>query len=202
MKDVGVNGWRQCETPDRWKTAAQRFIRASCVLFFLPVGCGGFGSDESGSDGSSPAGESAGARPAVPDTRFTTLEGASVSLRDLEGSVLIVNFWGTWCVPCRREIPELVELHDHYADRGVEVIGIAVDSGEPEEIREFMDGYGVRYRLWTTGAVTALAEFGSHSYPFTLVVDRDGGVVSSVFGPQTVASMTSLIEPLLAAEDG
>ncbi len=136
-------------------------------------------------------------RPLAPSTTFDTVEGGTASIADFRGSVLIVNFWGTWCVPCRREIPELVELHGAYADRGVEIIGIAVDSGEADEIRTFADRYDVQYRLWMTDMATALEDFQSVGYPFTLVIDRDGGIVSTYYGPQTLESLSAEIDALL-----
>jgi thiol-disulfide isomerase/thioredoxin len=136
-------------------------------------------------------------RPLAPSTTFDTVEGGTASIADLRGSVLIVNFWGTWCVPCRREIPELVELHEAYADRDVEIIGIAVDSGEADEIRTFADRYGVQYRLWMTDMATALEDFQSVGYPFTLVIDREGGVVNTYYGPQTLEALSAEIDALL-----
>jgi thiol-disulfide isomerase/thioredoxin len=100
-------------------------------------------------------------------------------------------------VPCRREIPELVELHEAYEGRPVEIVGIAVDSGEAEDIREFADGFGVQYHLWITEMETALADFEAVGYPFTLIIDQDGGIVKAFYGPQTVASLTGEIDALL-----
>ena len=125
------------------------------------------------------------------------LEGGTASIRDLRGNVVIVNFWGTWCVPCRREIPELVELHEAYEGRPVEIVGIAVDSGDAEDIREFADGFGVEYRLWIAGMETVMSEFEAVGYPFTLIIDQDGGIVSSFYGPQTLASLSGEIDALL-----
>ena len=134
---------------------------------------------------------------ASPAVQLADLDGAPVSLHDLRGDVAIVNFWGTWCLPCRTELPELAELAEAYAERGVRVIGIAVDSGTPEEIRAFARDYGVDYELWITTMDTALSEFGAIGYPFTLLIDREGWIRAEYLGPQTRASLAEDIDPLL-----
>ena len=133
----------------------------------------------------------------VSDARFRSLSGEWASLAEYRGQVVILNLWGTWCVPCRREIPELVEIERAYAGRGVAVIGLAIDSGEPEEIRAFADGYGVRYAIWTTDMATALTEFQAVGYPFTLLIARDGTIRHQFYGPQTLDSLAPEIEALL-----
>ncbi|MDX1579962.1 MAG: TlpA disulfide reductase family protein, partial [Gemmatimonadota bacterium] len=104
-----------------------------------------------------------GARRA-PEAALETLDGEEVSLAALRGDIAIVNFWGTWCLPCRTELPELAELADAYADRGVRVVGVAIDSGTPDEIRSFAREYGVDYELWVGDMETAVSEFGAVGY--------------------------------------
>lgn len=137
-----------------------------------------------------------GARRA-PAVSFATLEGGSASLADLRGHVAIVNFWGTWCLPCRTELPELAELADRFADRGVRVVGIAVDSGDPDAIAAFAAEYGVDYEVWTADMQTAVADFGAVGFPFTLLLDREGWIRKEYLGPQTEASLSREIEALL-----
>src|SRR5690606_30315980 len=78
-----------------------------------------------------------------------TLAGDSVCLSDLEGRVILLNVWATWCPPCREEIPDLQELYEAHADRGLEIVGVSVDGrGEAPAIERFADDYGVTYTLW------------------------------------------------------
>ncbi len=133
----------------------------------------------------------------VPGTRFETLHGGTASLADYRGRVVVLNFWGTWCVPCRRELPELVELDRAFRERGVVVVGIAVDSGDPAGIADFAARYGVEYPIWMTDMQTAVSEFGAVGYPFTLLVDRDGSIRREYLGPQTLESLSKEIEALL-----
>jgi len=128
---------------------------------------------------------------------FRTLAGESASLADYRGRVVVLNLWGTWCVPCRRELPELAEIERAYGDRGVTVIGIAVESGDPTEIRAFADRYGVQYPIWVTDTPTALAEFEAVGYPFTLLIAPDGTIRHRFYGPQSVESLAPRIEALL-----
>ncbi len=67
----------------------------------------------------------------LPDVPFRSLDGATVTLSDLRGKVVLINFWGTWCAPCLQEIPELVRLSHQFRQRGLEVLGVAVESGRP-----------------------------------------------------------------------
>jgi len=131
---------------------------------------------------------------------FATLDGGKASLAEYRGRVLVVNLWGTWCVPCRAELPELVELHHAYDEESLAVVGIAIDSGEPDEIRAFADGLGVDYPIWMLDMPTAMAEFGAVGYPFTILVGRDGDIARRYYGPQTLESLSADIDPLLAGD--
>jgi thiol-disulfide isomerase/thioredoxin len=85
---------------------------------------------------------------AAPDAQFATLDGGTASLADYRGQVVILNLWGTWCPPCRREIPELVELQAELEEQGATVVSIAVDSGAEESIRSFASEFGIDYPIW------------------------------------------------------
>ena len=71
----------------------------------------------------------------VPDATFQKLDGTPITLSDLRGAVVLINFWGTWCGPCLQEIPHLVRLAHQLKTKGLEVIGIALDSGHPNDIQ-------------------------------------------------------------------
>ena len=169
----------------------RRAAETATFMAVLAIGCG------AGEAADAEIGGAVADRDPVPATTFATLEGGTASLPEMEGRVLVVNFWGTWCVPCRREIPELVELHAAYADQDVEIIGIAVESGDAEEIRTFLARYGAEYHIWTTDMATALADFQAVGYPFTILVDRDGGIASTYYGPQTLELLSAEVDALL-----
>lgn len=136
--------------------------------------------------------------PIAPAIEFATLEGLPASLPDYAGKVVVLNFWGTWCAPCRYEIPELVELQHVYGEQGAVVIGVAVDSGEPADIQAFAEEYGVNYPIWVSTMATAVTEFGAVGYPFTVLVDREGRIREQYLGPQTFSDLAAKLNALLA----
>lgn len=133
----------------------------------------------------------------APGDAFRTLEGGEASLDDLRGNVVVANLWGTWCLPCRDELPELVELARHYADRPVVLLGLAVDSGTPEEISAFLEDFGADYPNWIIGMDDAVATFGAVGFPTTVIVDPEGWIRRELLGPQTMAALKEEIDALL-----
>ena len=93
-----------------------------------------------------------GQRPPVsipaPDFTLATTEGDLVSLSDLRGKVVMLNFWGTWCGPCRIELPDFIKLHDKYNKDGLEIVGITIRRGESiEDVARFQEQWGLNYLL-------------------------------------------------------
>ena len=104
---------------------------------------------------------------------------------DYRGQVVILNLWGTWCPPCRREIPELVDLQDELLEHEATVLSIAVDSGAEESIRSFAAEFGIEYPIWLASTDDAVRHFKAIGFPFTLLIDRDGVVRKHYLGPQS-----------------
>lgn len=149
-------------------------------------------------DGSSERGRSArGVGMAAEVVDFPTLEGDTASLRDYRGQVVVLNLWGTWCPPCREEVPELVELQEAIGPRGGVVIGLAVDSGTPSEIREFAEEYGMNYPIWRSSTRTVMEHYRAIGYPTTLLIDREGVIRERYLGPRTAAELLEDLEPYL-----
>lgn len=178
---------------------------AVALVALIGLGCapdgdasdaGGGAADRDLAASGAPDGVPSGAKPA-PGDMFRTLEGGEASLDDLRGSVVVANLWGTWCLPCRDELPELVELAGIYADRPVVILGLAVDSGDVDEIRDFLEEFGVEYPNWMMGMDDAVATFGAVGFPTTVIVDPEGWIRKELLGPQTAASLTEEIEALL-----
>lgn len=137
---------------------------------------------------------------AIPADRahFATLEGDSASIEDFQGRAVVLNLWGTWCPPCRREIPHLVDLQREIVPRGGTVVGLAVDSGDPEEIRAFLDGFGADYPIWLARTRDVVRRFQAQGFPTTLIVDREGVIRERFLGPQTEQVLLEALEPYLA----
>jgi thiol-disulfide isomerase/thioredoxin len=131
--------------------------------------------------------------------RMPGLDGSVRSLGEWRGRVLVVNFWATWCTPCREEIPVFVRLQERYGERGLQFVGIAFDRPEPVSafVREFRMNYPVL--LGGIEAMDLMREAGNRAgaLPFTLVLDRSGGIVGRELGRLKEDRLEALIGPLL-----
>jgi len=133
----------------------------------------------------------------VPDVVFLDLKGSRRALSEFQGRVVLINFWGTWCVPCLREIPERVFLSHQLKGRGLEVVGIAIDSGRPEDIRSFMTEHGMDYHIRLGELGLAKRVFQILGFPTSLLIDRHGMVCKRYVGPQTLEVFRKDAEALL-----
>lgn len=138
----------------------------------------------------------------VPDPEFRTAAGEPARLSDLEGQIVLLNFWGSWCPPCLIEIPHLVEVQDVLTDLGGTIIGPAVDSGSGEDVLRFAEEQGINYPVWLSDYETAVGKFGAAGYPFTLLIDRHGVIRRQYLGPQTSTTLLRDIAALVLHEPG
>ncbi len=138
--------------------------------------------------------------PTPPDAEFETLDGGLKRLDDYRGQIVLLNFWGTWCPPCVREIPELVRLQPLLEEMGGTVIGPAVDSGSSESIREFAAELGVNYPIFKSNTNQAVGKFAAAGYPYTLLIDREGVIRKTYLGPQTLRILLADVQRLVAEE--
>lgn len=117
----------------------------------------------------------------VPDVSVTTLDGETLHLARRTGEVLVVNFWATWCPPCRVEIPDLISLHEELHGAGLTVLGIAVDEGE-EVVQPFVEEQGINYPIVVDDGRIADAFGGVYGLPTTYVINPDGEVIHRTIG--------------------
>lgn len=114
-----------------------------------------------------------------PDIEMPDVHGRPRSLDEWQGQVLVINFWATWCAPCREEMPMLVDLQRELGERGLQVLGVAMD--EVAAVKAFATEFGVDYPLMAGGAevMTLVREYGNQvgAIPYTAVVGRDGRIV-------------------------
>ena len=129
--------------------------------------------------------------------RLPDLTGHLRALRATPDTVTLLNFWATWCVPCLKELPDLVALHHQWQARGVEVVGIAIDSGTPADIRAFAAQHGLDYRLLMGTHQWARTHFQLFGLPLTVVVDRHGQIRQRLIGPHTEEQFTAAMQPYL-----
>lgn len=147
--------------------------------------------------GGTGAGE--GAAEAVMATRLADLQGQSQALSQWRGKVLIVNFWATWCAPCREEIPVFIRLQEKYRTQGLQFVGIAIDQRGPVEVfaREFGMNYPVLLGGIETVEISRQAGNRAGALPYTLILDRDGKVIGTELGSVKEAKLEGIIKSLL-----
>ena len=135
----------------------------------------------------------------LPDFSLTTLTGESVRSQDYQQKVLVVNFWATWCQPCVYEIPHLNDLYTDFQSKGVEILGISMDSADPEYVRRFTQRHRMKYPV-VVGAASVGDDFGGiRAIPTTFIVDQQGEIVKRYDGyrPAYMKDTRRTIEELL-----
>jgi len=127
------------------------------------------------------------------------LSGQVQRLAQWQGKVLVVNFWATWCAPCREEIPALIQVQKQLGAKGVQVLGIAID--QADRVRPYAAEMGINYPLLVgeLDAIDLSRSAGNEiaGLPFTVVVDRTGNTAGTVTGRVTADKLLSLLAPLL-----
>jgi cytochrome c biogenesis protein CcmG/thiol:disulfide interchange protein DsbE len=131
--------------------------------------------------------QSAESGPLAPDFSLQDLSDQEVSLSDFRGKVVLLDFWATWCPPCRMSIPELVKLQDKYRDDGLEILGISLDDPQDElgrYLKEFKEKYKINYRILRFNNKVMQDYFGMESpaIPTMFVIDRDGKIREKIVG--------------------
>jgi thiol-disulfide isomerase/thioredoxin len=113
---------------------------------------------------------------AAPDFKLDDLDGKPLTLADSHGKVILLNFWATWCGPCREEIPDLIELQRKYKDR-LQIIGISVDDDDASAVKKVVDATGINYPVAMASAEVRMAYGGIGALPTSFVLDSEGRVV-------------------------
>ncbi len=148
----------------------------------------------------------AGKRPVpeeLPDVTLPDLAGTPHTLKDWKGHLLLVNFWATWCEPCRREIPLLKRLRREHASQGVEIVGIAVDFREA--VQRYMREVGIDYPvlIGEQEGLNAVNAFGMDAaFPFTVFVDRAGRIITLKVGELHAEDARLILTNIEAVDQG
>ncbi len=120
---------------------------------------------------------------AAPAFTAMTLEGEPVTLAALSGSVVVLNVWATWCIPCREEIPQLEALHREYGAQGLKTIGVSIDvAGMGADVRDFATEQGMTYPIWLDPDHQFSLKFLTVGVPETFVIDRAGVIRFRMIG--------------------
>ena len=118
----------------------------------------------------------------APDFTLETLDGKSVSLSSLRGKAVVVNFWATWCGPCKIETPWLVELQNQYGAQGLQIVGVAMDDSGKDEIARFAKDMGMNYPVLLGKEAVGDAYGGVPALPESFFIGRDGKIVDKIMG--------------------
>jgi thiol-disulfide isomerase/thioredoxin len=145
--------------------------------------------------------KAAGNYPMAPDFSLTDLNGAKLALSDYKGKVVLLDFWATWCGPCRIEIPSFVQMETKYRDRGFTVIGLAIED-TPDAVQQFYKQFHMDYPVAMGDTKVASLYGGILGLPTSFVIGRDGRIYSQHTGTTSPDVFEREIQELLAQEPG
>lgn len=136
---------------------------------------------------------------AIMALRLPDLTGREQAMAQWRGKVMVVNFWATWCAPCREEVPAFVKLQAKYGPQGAQFVGVAID--QRDKVAAFAQEFGINYAvlLGGIGTVDVTRQAGNRvgALPFTVVVDRDGRIASRQLGKVKESELEALLQKLL-----
>jgi peroxiredoxin len=183
---------------------------ALCLLLSvgLTIGLTGCGSD--GGDSSTPetapktnaearSGPDFSKNPVpAPDVAMTTLDGETIQLAEQSGKVVLVNFWATWCAPCRKEIPDLINLYSDLQSDGLLVVGVATDDEGESVVAPFVKKHDVNYPIVVDTSRTIESKFDAmYGLPTTYVVNPEGQIIRRILGIFPTDEMRPKLEAML-----
>jgi thiol-disulfide isomerase/thioredoxin len=133
----------------------------------------------------------------APDFSLEALDGKTMRLSDLRGKAVLLNFWATWCGPCKIEMPWFVELQNQYAGRGLQIVGVAMDDASKEDIGKFAKDMGVNYPILIGKESVGDQYGGVPALPESFLIGRDGKIVDKIIGLRGKAEIEDAIKKAL-----
>jgi thiol-disulfide isomerase/thioredoxin len=176
------------------RNPAALFFVAAIVAAMLFVGF--HAARRSGAGGGDDSLDVAG-KPA-PDFTLESLEGKNIQLSGYKGQAVLLNFWATWCGPCKIEMPWFVDLQKEYGPQGLQIVGVAMDDSSKEDIAKFVKEMGVNYPILLGKEAVGEQYGGVNVLPTTFFIDRDGKIVAREFGLQSRSLFVDNIKKALS----
>lgn len=130
----------------------------------------------------------------APDFELKTLGGETVKLSDYRGKRVILNFWATWCPPCKAEMPHMQNFHEEYNDQGVEILAVNLTNMDKgvEEVQKFVDEYGLTFTIPLDEAGNAGTTYQAFTIPTSYILDEKGVITKKIVGPMDEKMMKEL----------
>ena len=133
----------------------------------------------------------------APDFSLQRFDGGSIRLSDLEGKVVLLDFWSSWCSPCRKEAPALAQVYLEYQGRGVEFVGINIWDRQDDAL-DYVQRFGLTYPAGLDNEGTILVDYGVKGIPEKLFIDPQGNKVRKFIGPSTAEELRVILDDMLA----
>jgi len=138
---------------------------------------------------------------AAPDFKLTNLDGKPLTLADARGKVILLNFWATWCGPCRAEIPDLIDLQNRYKDK-LQILGLVVDDDDEDVVKNFVEKFGINYPVAIAGDAVRVQYGGIAALPTSFVLDAEGRIMQKHEGLRDPVLYETEIRSLLGLSIG
>ena len=140
-----------------------------------------------------------GSRQTAPDFIIENLRGGDASLEDYKGSIVLLNFWATWCMPCRAEMPGMETLWHKYKDQGFVIVAISIDEGSKKRVEKFIEIFDLSFPVLLDPESKVNDLYKVYNMPTSFLIDRNGKIISRIVGSDdwTSEEAIQLVETLL-----